>query len=116
MLKVSQRIEELKGKHATLEKSNEESKKRERELRESRVDTNERREKLARLQNENIRRVMLSEKSNVLKVHFYTIRIPVILNNMRLLYSSRQAQVPFSVTKDQFVRLLRYLYTTCGVY
>ncbi len=68
MLKASQRIEELKNKHATMEKNNEQSKKRERELRENRVDTKERREKLARLENEKARKATLSQKNDVLKV------------------------------------------------
>ncbi len=69
MLKASQRIEELKNKHMALEKSNEESKKRQRELRECRVDTKEQREKLTRLQNEKTRKETLHQKNNVFKVH-----------------------------------------------
>ncbi len=68
MLKASRRIEELKIKHATMEKNNEQSKKRERDLREDRVDIKERREKLARFENEKARKATLSQKNNVLKV------------------------------------------------
>ncbi len=68
MLKATQRTEQLKSKHAVLEKDIEKSKKRERELRENRADTQERREKLARLQNEKARKAALSEKKDMLKV------------------------------------------------